>query len=135
MAKGAQFVTAQEKPAAAMMTEAPPTLLAKYVDSNRMEKVAFEIVQRTDRESQGNGRGVTIASRLPAAVEEERRKEELPLRVSAAWKGAMMEGRRMEVVRATTEWKSIARVPARVASSRMSFGAVERSELPQCVSA
>lgn len=131
IANGAQFVTAHENPAAAMITDAPPTLLAKYVESSRKANVAFEIVQRTERESHGNGRGVTIARRLPAAVEEERRKE--LLRVSAVWKGAMMEGRRTEVERATIEWNSIARVPARVASSRMSVGAVERSELPQCV--
>jgi hypothetical protein len=138
MANGAQLVTAHEKPAAAITKLAVPTLLAIHVPKKRRKaKKAFEMAQRSGRESQVKGiegRTRFMTSRdagiRPPYIDRERAAgaDEAELDIVAT-----SGGRRIEVASETTECQSSARVPARVAAARKSSLAEARSVAPLTV--
>lgn len=71
-AKGAQFVTAQQNPAMAIIVEAPPTEVANQVASNKVEKIPFESVHKSDSDNQDSGSfGVKGSIRLTKSFQAE----------------------------------------------------------------
>lgn len=136
---GAQFVILQQNPIAAMTALAAPTLVAIQVpNSSNAAKIPFEIVHNNGMLSHSTGMAGTkrlTASKLPLApLRRSLRPLAPPPFPPAAASSALAvapstkAGTTTLVARLTTACQSIACVPARVARSRTSSGAVASSE-------